>query len=171
MVLDLSSGVTCWSVSVLQVAEAQSDMLGVRRSDLSGFPYYCSDCLNVQQLPVSCTQGDIKLLCSLRSFDSMFRKRLFLFLSFKKKKKKSVDKSMIPLNLKAQIFVLDVKKLQQSQKQAWARPPSAESTLVICDLKCFWSTFCLRFWFPLKGQRSVSWHKDTFCMSDNILTC
>ena len=30
----MSSGATCWSVSVLQVAADQSDMLAVRRSDL-----------------------------------------------------------------------------------------------------------------------------------------
>lgn len=48
---------------------------------MSEFTDYCSDWLDVQQLPLSCTPGDAELQGSFPAFDSMFRKSLLLLFS------------------------------------------------------------------------------------------
>lgn len=67
MMEDLSSGATCWLVSVLHVAAAQRDMLSVRRSDLcQGSPitaqtvWMCSSCLSaaLKEMPSCCVRFD-----------------------------------------------------------------------------------------------------------------
>lgn len=72
MIEDLSSSATCWSVSVLQLVADQSDMLGVRRSDLcqsslitAQTVWMCSSCLSaaLQETPSCCVHFHPSIQC------------------------------------------------------------------------------------------------------------